>query len=106
MAAIAGILPRVRGCRRETLTRVVTAMRDAMARLAPLEGGIAVAYDALVDKIREKNSECRLQALSEPPVTADIGIEIGKPYIFDDKKERADCIRLMRKGLRISRNLS
>src|SRR4051794_41797123 len=48
MSAIAGIVPRVRGCRRETLTRVVTAMRDAMARRAPLEGGIAVAYDASI----------------------------------------------------------
>lgn len=67
---------------------------------------LGCAYDALVDKIREKNSECRVQALSETPVNADVGIEIGKPYVFDDKQERADCIRLMRKGLGILRNLS
>ena len=48
MGAIVGVLPRTRGVRRESLTALVSAMRDTMDQRAPLEGGVAVAYDASV----------------------------------------------------------
>ncbi len=41
-------MPRGRERDRERLTTVVAAMRDAMHRRAPLEGGMAVAYDASI----------------------------------------------------------
>jgi asparagine synthase (glutamine-hydrolysing) len=48
MGAIAGILPRGAGLGREQLTAAIAAMRDALGRRAPLEGGLAVAYDASI----------------------------------------------------------
>jgi asparagine synthetase B (glutamine-hydrolysing) len=47
MGAIAGIVPRA-NFGREQLTTAIRAMRDALRRRAPLEGGLAVAYDASV----------------------------------------------------------
>jgi len=47
MGAIAGIVPQG-NCSREQLTRAIRTMRDALGRRAPLEGGLAVAYDASV----------------------------------------------------------
>lgn len=47
MGAIAGIVPQ-RDCGREQLTAALRAMRDSLGRRAPLEGGLAVAYDASV----------------------------------------------------------
>ena len=48
MGAIAGIVPRGVGFGREQLTSAIGAMRDALGRRAPLEGGLAVAYDASI----------------------------------------------------------
>ena len=47
MGAIAGIVPRA-ATSRDQLTLAIGAMRDAVAARAPLEGGLAVAYDASV----------------------------------------------------------
>lgn len=47
MGSIAGIVPPP-GCGREQLTTSLRTMRDALGRRAPLEGGLAVAYDASV----------------------------------------------------------
>src|SRR4051794_41829869 len=81
MSAIAGIVPRVRGCRRETLTRVVTAMRDAMARRAPLEGGIAVAYDASIALAHRggggPGGDCVLQPLRNESGSLLVGADGG-----------------------------
>ena len=48
MGAIAGIMPRGGGVERGWLTAAIGAMRDALGRRAPLEGGLAVAYDASI----------------------------------------------------------
>lgn len=48
MGAIAGIMPRGGGVQREQLTAAIGAIRDALGRRAPLEGGLAVAYDASI----------------------------------------------------------
>ena len=99
MAAIAGIVPRVRGCRRDTLTRVVIAMRDAMARRAPLEGGVAVAYDAsialahrggggpggdcVLQPLRNETGTLWLVADGEPTNAAELRLElIGDGHRF------------------------
>jgi asparagine synthase (glutamine-hydrolysing) len=47
MGSIAGIVPPP-GCGREQLTTAIRSMRDAVGRRAPLEGGLAVAYDASI----------------------------------------------------------
>ena len=47
MGAIAGIMPRGGGDRGQ-LTAAIGAIRDALGRRAPLEGGLAVAYDASI----------------------------------------------------------
>ncbi len=99
MAAIAGVLPRIRGCRREALTRVVTAMRDALARRAPLEGGAAVAYDAsialahrggggtggdcVLQPLRNENGTLWLVADGEPSNAGELRLElIGDGHRF------------------------
>lgn len=48
MGAIAGIMPRESSLRREQLTTAIGTMRDALSHRAPLEGGMAVAYDASI----------------------------------------------------------
>lgn len=48
MGAIAGIMPRGNHVEREQLTAAIGAIRDALGRRAPLEGGLAVAYDASI----------------------------------------------------------
>ncbi len=47
MGAIAGIVPQA-GLGRDQLTTAIRIMRDALGRRAPLEGGLAVAYDASI----------------------------------------------------------
>ncbi|GAB4103561.1 hypothetical protein AB0C44_11245 [Micromonospora taraxaci] len=66
---------------------------------------IGAAYDNLVDKVRERNSEFRKDALSRPAPAADVDIEAGYLYTFDDRAERLACIKLMRKNLGLLRNL-
>jgi len=68
MGAIAGVMPRSRELDRDRLTIIVSAMRDAMERRAPLEGGMAVAYDASIALAHRggtgPGSEAVLQPLS------------------------------------------
>ncbi len=66
---------------------------------------LGAAYDNLVDKVRERNSGFRKDALSRPAPAADVDIEAGSIYTFDDRAERLACIHLMRKHLRLFRNL-
>ncbi|WP_405434898.1 hypothetical protein [Micromonospora sp. NBC_00617] len=66
---------------------------------------LGTAYDNLVDKVRERNSGFRKDALSRPAPATDVDIEAGSLYTFDDRAERLACIRLMRKNLRLIRNL-
>jgi len=63
------------------------------------------AYGVLVEKIRSKNSEFRLNALSQQPVDLDSGIEVGKAYEFDEREELLHCLQVMRKRSSILRNL-
>jgi hypothetical protein len=62
---------------------------------------VGLAYAHLVDKIREKNSTFRKEALSSPPVRNDIDIEVGKPYNYNVKDELDKCIKLMRQELKL-----
>jgi hypothetical protein len=66
---------------------------------------LGAAYDAVVDKIREQNSGFRRDALSRPIADEDLAIEIDRPYKFDDRPQRAELLRIMRKHLALSRNL-
>lgn len=61
---------------------------------------VGMAYARLVDKIREKNSTFRREALSSPPTSNDIDIEVGRPYNHDVKDELDECVNLMRRNLR------
>lgn len=62
---------------------------------------VGMAYARLVDKIREKNSNFRKEALSSPPIRNDIDIEIGTPYKYDVKYELDECVELMRRELKL-----
>ena len=67
---------------------------------------LGAAYGAVVDKIREKNNDYRKEALASPAVGNYLAIEIGTPYKFDDKVEREELFRVMRRHLKLRRNLS
>ena len=62
---------------------------------------VGLAYARLVDKIREKNSAYRMQALSSPSVQHDVDIEIGRRYTYDIKDELDECVKLMRRELKL-----
>jgi hypothetical protein len=64
------------------------------------------AYGALVEKIRLRNSTFRRDALSAPPISNDLDIEVGNAYDFDEKDELLHCLCIMRKRLTILRNLT
>jgi hypothetical protein len=66
---------------------------------------IGDAYDDLVQRIREKNSIYRKDALSQQVPQNDVDIEIGKPYTFNDKQLRLKCLTLMEKELKLRKNL-
>lgn len=92
----------------KTRAELANMMGDNQAALAfyrrSLQLGspaVGVAYARLVDKIREKNSTFRRQALSSPPVSNDVDIEIGRPYRFDVKDELDECVKLMRRELKL-----
>lgn len=63
------------------------------------------AYDALVDKVQLKNKSYRTAALAAPPATKDLEIEISGGYRFDQDNERTECLKRMRKRLRLARNI-
>jgi hypothetical protein len=93
---------------RETRKELAKMMGENQAALAfyrrSLQLGspaVGMAYARLVDKIREKNSIYREEALSSPPVCNDIDIEIGRPYNYDVKDELDECVTLMRRELRL-----
>jgi len=67
---------------------------------------LGAAYDAVVDKIREQNSGFRRDALSRPVADGDLAIEIGRPYKFDDRPQRAELLRVMGEHLTLRRNLT
>ena len=58
-----------------------------------------------MDKIRLKNKGYRKDALATPPAGKDVEIEISPGYRYEDDDERAECLRLMRKHLRLLRNI-
>jgi hypothetical protein len=62
---------------------------------------VGAAYNRLVDKVREKNSTFRKEALSFPPAANDLDIEIGSPYKFDSRNELNECVVLMRRQLKL-----
>ena len=63
---------------------------------------VGTAYNRLIDKIRDKNSEFRKLALSSPIAENDADIEIDRnnPYKFEDRAELNECVALMRRELR------
>jgi hypothetical protein len=89
----------------EMLGEIQTALSFHRRWLTLESAELGAAYDALVDKVREKNSEFRKDALSRPAPSSDSDIEAGYLYTFDDKKERIECLRVMRKHLSILRNM-
>lgn len=92
----------------ETRAELANMMGENQAALAfyrrSLQLGspaVGLAYARLVDKIREKNSIFRMQALSSRPVRHDIDIEIGRRYTYDIKDELDECVKLMRRELKL-----
>lgn len=66
---------------------------------------VGVTYGRLVDKIRERNSQFRKDALSQPQTTNDLDIELGDRYKYDESAELEACLRAMRRELALVRNL-
>jgi asparagine synthase (glutamine-hydrolysing) len=99
MGAIAGILPRTSGADREGLATALAGCRDAMRRRAPIEGGMAIAYDAsialahrasegpggeaVLQPLRNETGTLWLVADGEPSNAADLRLElIGAGHHF------------------------
>lgn len=96
----------------EMRTRLATLLGDTQVSLAyhrvllTLDSrAVGAAYDKLIEKIREKNSAFRLDALSRPPASADVEIELGEAYDFEYRAEQEECIRVMSRRLRLDRGL-
>ena len=65
---------------------------------------VGPAYKALVDKVREKNSIYRQQALDAPPPTTDG--DLGKfrnAFLTDSDKQDNECLIAMQNELKFSR---
>jgi len=94
---------------RDEMARMIADVQVTLAfhrRWLRLEAeDLGVAYNALVDKIQLKNKDYRKDALATPPANRDVDIEISPGYRYEDHDERDECLRLMRKHLRLSRNI-
>jgi hypothetical protein len=94
---------------RDEMARMISEVQVALAfhrrwlRLDAEELG--EAYDALVNKIQLKNKSYRKDALASPPATKDVEIEISPGYKFDEELDRVECLRRMRKHLRLRHNI-
>jgi hypothetical protein len=94
---------------RDEMARMIADVQVALAfhrrwlRLDVEELGDA--YDALVDKIQLRNKNYRKDALATPPASRDVEIEISPGYRFDEDLERDECLRRMRRHLRLWRNI-
>src|SRR6266404_9243906 len=99
MAAITGILSRTATVDREALATALASAGDAMRRRAPIEGGMAIAYDAsiglahrasegpggeaVLQPLRNENGTLWLVADGEPSNAADLRLElIGAGHRF------------------------
>ncbi len=99
MAAIAGILSRTADVDREALAAALASAGDAMRRRAPIEGGMAIAYDAsiglahrasegpggeaVLQPLRNESGTLWLVADGEPANAADLRLElIGAGHRF------------------------
>ena len=94
---------------RDEMARMISEVQVALAfhrrwlRLDAEELG--EAYDALVDKIQLKNKSYRKDALAAPPAIKDVEIEISPGYGFEEDLDRLECLRRMRKHLRLRHNI-
>jgi asparagine synthase (glutamine-hydrolysing) len=66
MGAIAGILPRAAGVDRDALATALAGCRDAMCRRAPIEGGMAIAYDASIGLVHRASEGPGGEAVLQP----------------------------------------
>ena len=99
MAAITGILSRTATVDREALATALASAGDAMRRRAPIEGGMAIAYDAsiglahrasegpggeaVLQPLRNESGTLWLVADGEPSNAADLRLElIGAGHRF------------------------
>jgi asparagine synthase (glutamine-hydrolysing) len=86
MGAFGGIVPR-RPCERAELVVRAARMRDALASRAPIEGGIAVAYDASVALVHRggmgPGSDCVVQPLRNDSGSVWLVVD-GEPSNADD----------------------
>lgn len=99
MGAIAGVLSRTTRLDRETLAAALASSRDAMRRRAPIEGGMAIAYDgsiglahrasegpggeAVLQPLRNESGTLWLVADGEPANAAELRLElIGAGHRF------------------------
>jgi hypothetical protein len=92
---------------KETRAELAKIITDIQAALRFYQGWleldspvVGAAYNRLVDKMREKNSEYRKEALSSPPAKEDKDIEIT-PYDYNAKAEQDHCIAVMRHELKL-----
>lgn len=58
-----------------------------------------------MDKIQLKNKSYRKDALAAPAASKDVEIEVSPGYRFDEDLDRAECLRRMRKHLRLRHNI-
>lgn len=95
---------------KETRAELATMLADIQVTLAfyrrwlELDSQVVgAAYNGLVNKLRDKNSEFRRIALSSPIAESDVDIEIARddPYRHFSRAEQDKCVALMRQELRL-----
>jgi hypothetical protein len=84
----------------DTMTEVQAALRFYQGWLKLDSPTVGDAYSRLVEKMREKNSDYRKEALIAPPAQQDKDIEI-EPYDYDKEVEQDLCIAAMRQELKL-----
>jgi hypothetical protein len=90
----------------ETRAELANRLTDVQAALLFYQGwleldspAVGAAYNRLVKRYREKNSQYRREALLSPPTKGDYDIEIT-PYDYKAEAEKNLCITVMRQELK------
>jgi hypothetical protein len=94
----------------ETRAELATLLADTQVTLAFHRRWLALdsqavgqSYNRLIDKLKEKNSDFRRDALSSPAAENDPDIEIDRndPYRHDTSAEMNECIAIMKQELKL-----
>jgi hypothetical protein len=96
----------------ETRRRIAEHISDAVVgvafhrRLLMLDSEpIGYAYNQLLGKVVDKGAAYRRNALARSPVEYDADLEFPPPYNYEDRDERNECLRVMRRELSFLRSV-